>query len=358
MNIFTLFKKLLPGFLPLIIFIIADNFLGTKISLIVAVAFGCIEFLFTYLKNKIIDQFILLDTALLFFLGLISFLLNNDIFFKLKPAVIELIFCIILGISAFSRYNILFLMSKRYMKDINMPEHQVNKLQQSIRVFFFIFIIHTLLIIYSAYYMSKEAWAFISSALLYILLGLYFIIEMIKTRLFIYHHKQEEWLPLVDTEGKITGQAPRSVCHQKRGMLHPVVHLHVLNSKKQVLLQKRPLFKEIQPGKWDTAVGGHVSIQETLEQALFRETFEEIGIKEFKPILVHVYQWQTDIESELVYMFITFYDGEFKAHPEEVTEIKFWSQAEILKELDMGIFTPNFQNEFKLLEKTLNTFKL
>ena len=65
----------------------------------------------------------------------------------------------------------------------------------------------------------------------------------------------EEMFPIVDEEGNITGAATRGECHNGSKLLHPVVHLHVFNSKGELYLQKRPEWKDIQPGKWDTSVG-------------------------------------------------------------------------------------------------------
>ena len=42
---------------------------------------------------------------------------------------------------------------------------------------------------------------------------------------------QEEMFPVVDEEGNITGAASRGECHGGSKLLHPVVHLHVFNSK-------------------------------------------------------------------------------------------------------------------------------
>ena len=67
-----------------------------------------------------------------------------------------------------------------------------------------------------------------------------------------------ERFPIVDEEGKVIGAATRGECHNGSRLLHPVVHLHVFNSRGEVFLQKRPEWKDIQPGKWDTAVGGHI----------------------------------------------------------------------------------------------------
>ena len=69
---------------------------------------------------------------------------------------------------------------------------------------------------------------------------------------------QNELLPLVTPDGKVTGSATRGECHGGSKLLHPVVHLHVFNSNGQLYLQLRPKWKDIQPGKWDTAVGGQM----------------------------------------------------------------------------------------------------
>ena len=68
---------------------------------------------------------------------------------------------------------------------------------------------------------------------------------------------QQEIFPIVDEEGKVVGKATRGECHSGSHLLHPVVHLHVFNAQGDVYLQKRPEWKDIQPGKWDTAVGHH-----------------------------------------------------------------------------------------------------
>ena len=64
--------------------------------------------------------------------------------------------------------------------------------------------------------------------------------------------------PVVDEEGNIIAAATRGKCHNGSKLLHPVIHLHVFNSKGELYLQKRPDWKDIQPGKWDTSVGGHI----------------------------------------------------------------------------------------------------
>ncbi len=355
-----LFKKLLPGFIPLFVFIIADEFWGMKVGLIVALLIGLVEMGIIWFREKRLDRFVLLDTALLVALSGISILLENEIFFKLKPALIELILCVVLGVSVFSSVNIVGAMTRKYMKGVEMNHVQEALFKRNLRNLFYIVVVHTGLVFYSAFYMSKEAWAFISGGLFYILFVIYFVFEYFKNRKFarknvpeslVSAFENEEWLPVVDEDGKIIGKAPRSLCHKGDKILHPVVHLHVFNPHGHIYLQKRPMQKLIQPGKWDTAVGGHISFGEDLETALRHEAFEEIGLENFSAKPLGRYRWDSDVESELVYYFISYDFQKIRLHSEEVEEGKFWSPAQIERQMGKGVFTPNFEFEYRLLKK-------
>ncbi|NQU84610.1 MAG: septation protein IspZ [Mariniphaga sp.] len=354
MNRTDILKKLLPGFVPLFVFIIADEIWGITIGIVVAVAVGIIEFIWIWFREKRFDKFILFDTLLLVVFGGVSLILQNDIFFKIKPGLIELILVAILGVSAFSPLNIIGIMSKRYMKGIEMNDTQVEQMRKSLKIMFYLFAIHTLLVFYSAFYMSNEAWVFISGGLFYILFGVYFLFELGKQRLKrkrTVAAENEEWLPVVDEEGKIIGKAPRSAVHKGEKILHPVIHLHVLGKNKTILLQKRAVSKEIQPGKWDTAVGGHIAFNEKLETALNREAFEEIGLKGFSARLVKVYRWDTEIESELVYLFVTYDSKGIKINTDEVEEARFWTLNQIKNAAGESIFTPHIHHEISILKQ-------
>ena len=54
----------------------------------------------------------------------------------------------------------------------------------------------------------------------------------------------QEMFPIVDEQGNITGAATRGECHSGSKLLHPVIHLHVFNSKGDLYLQKRPEWKD------------------------------------------------------------------------------------------------------------------
>ncbi|NLU39624.1 MAG: NUDIX domain-containing protein [Bacteroidales bacterium] len=354
MNRIDLLKKLLPGFIPLFVFIAADEIWGTRVGLIVAVLTGVAELLYTFIKERRFDKFVLLDTGLLVVLGGVSVAFDNEIFFKVKPAIIESILCIILAISAYTPLDIIGGMTRRYMKGVEMDEAVLSKFKQTLKSMFFIFTFHTLLIVYAAFYMSKEAWAFISGGLFYLVFAVYFLYEFWQIRkkkkqlggMPIVKYEDEEWLPVIDDEGKVIGKVLRSECHSGSKILHPVVHLHVMNPRKLLYLQKRPETKLIQPGKWDTAVGGHIAFGEDVKTALQREAYEEIGLKDFSAKPIGNYLFESDIEREMVYSFVSYDYKSINLHSDEVTEGKFWSQKQIEQNLGKGVFTPNFELEY------------
>lgn len=158
---------------------------------------------------------------------------------------------------------------------------------------------------------------------------------------------QQEIFPVVDEEGMVVGKATRGECHSGSRLLHPVVHLHVFNAQGDVYLQKRPEWKDIQPGKWDTAVGGHLDYGETPEEALRREVREELGITDFEPQFIGKYVFESQRERELVYVHRTTYNGEIKPSQDELDGGRFWTMQELSEAMGQHLLTPNFEHEFQ-----------
>ncbi|MBQ6044321.1 MAG: NUDIX domain-containing protein [Bacteroidales bacterium] len=162
-------------------------------------------------------------------------------------------------------------------------------------------------------------------------------------------------VPIVDTHGVVLGQASRGWCHGGEKPLHPVVHLHILNRNCELYLQKRAMTKDLLPGYWDTAVGGHVSYGESIIEALFREAGEELGFYDFNPVSVTSYVFESQVEKELVNVFAAVGNFELFPNKEEVTEGRFWPFPDIEAHMSPGVFTPNFEQEFRMIRQTLES---
>ncbi len=166
---------------------------------------------------------------------------------------------------------------------------------------------------------------------------------------------KNELFPIVDADGKVVGSITRGEAHSGNKTLHPVVHLHVFNSRGELFLQKRPAWKDVQPAKWDTACGGHIDYGETPAQALVREAAEELGISGFVSRFIAKYVYESANEKELVYVNATIFDGPVRPNPDELDGGRFWTAQEIAAALGTGRLTPNFESEYTRFRLALET---
>jgi intracellular septation protein A len=168
-------KNLTYALLPIIAYIIADSFFeDSPVSIIIAAGISAIEFSVTFIVYKKADLFIFFDLLLIGFMGGISIALKDPVFFKLKPAIIEAALFIFMLSLCFSKKLFSGYLS-RYLKNIEIKPEAVRIMQRNFLILLPVIFIHTILIIISAFYFSKEIWAFVSGFLLYILLGIVFV---------------------------------------------------------------------------------------------------------------------------------------------------------------------------------------
>ena len=164
----------------------------------------------------------------------------------------------------------------------------------------------------------------------------------------------DEYFDIIDENGKVIGKALRSECHGNPALIHRTVHIVVFHPDGRILLQKRNLDKDIQPGKWDTSVGGHIDSGENHETAVVRELSEELGISaNFADLKFRMdTEIRNNIESENVRVFSLINPGPFDFQVEEIQDVKFWTICELRKEIEEQpeIFTPNLIEEIKQLD--------
>ena len=88
----------------------------------------------------------------------------------------------------------------------------------------------------------------------------------------------EEFFDVLNEKGEYIGKVEtREKCHTE-GLWHKAVAMFIINSKGQVLLQKRSANKKMWPNMWDITAGGHVLAGEFGFQSIIREAEEELGI--------------------------------------------------------------------------------
>ncbi|QZE15600.1 septation protein IspZ [Halosquirtibacter laminarini] len=174
-------KKLIPGLIPLLVFIIADAIWGPQIGVIVALVIGVLELLIVYIRDRIIDRFILLDTAILVLFSSLSLITHDEIFFKLKPAFMESFLVVVIGISVFTSKNLILMMSRRFMPT-EIGGDQEAMMKKMMIPLFWMMLVHVFMIVYAAYFMSNEWWGFISGVLFYVIVLSYMAFFMLRNR--------------------------------------------------------------------------------------------------------------------------------------------------------------------------------
>ena len=142
---------------------------------------------------------------------------------------------------------------------------------------------------------------------------------------------------------EFTGKtATREECH-KEGLWHRAVYAFIIDTRGNVLLQKRSANKKLWPNLWDITVGGHVDSGEFGRQALIREAKEELGL-EISDDDIKYLLGSTSINEQgnivnkhfnECYVITKNIDiSEIVLQKEEVEEVKFFSKDELLKRID------------------------
>ena len=122
-----------------------------------------------------------------------------------------------------------------------------------------------------------------------------------KHEIFVPEEDIMEFLPVVNERGIIVGRALHMELHKGNKILHPVLHLHVINNKGEVVRRY-----------W-----WHVAFGDTPEKTLNRKLSEILGISGVKPKLKRQYIRETKTEKELVYVYILNSDENLLKTPED-----------------------------------------
>ena len=152
----------------------------------------------------------------------------------------------------------------------------------------------------------------------------------------------EEYFDVLNENGEFIDEAEtRENCH-KNGLRHKAVVVFIINSKKQVLLQKRSASKKMWPNMWDISAGGHVLSGEFGFQSALREAKEELGISlNVKDLLFIGSCASTNIKGDITDKHINEYyianmdldETKLELQTEEVSEVKWVDKEEIVSRI-------------------------
>lgn len=148
-----------------------------------------------------------------------------------------------------------------------------------------------------------------------------------------------EFFDVLNEKGEYTGKVEtREKCH-KEGLWHKAVVVFIINSKGQVLLQRRSPNKKMWANMWDITAGGHVLEGEFGFQAIIRECKEELGIELSKNDITFIgATTSTNIKGDIINNHFNEYyiankeidETTLQLQEEEVSEVKWIDKNEII----------------------------
>jgi isopentenyl-diphosphate Delta-isomerase len=164
----------------------------------------------------------------------------------------------------------------------------------------------------------------------------------------------EEYFDVADEHDRTIGRELRSVVHARK-LLHRAVHIFVLNSRGELLLQLRSAIKDEYPDCYTSSASGHLSAGETYDAAAPRELDEELGLA--GPLeRLHKFPAgpQTSHEHTVLYRLVT--DAVPRIDPQEIAAAEFHSFDEIAAMIsrEPDRFSPCFVTLFEWYQSRYN----
>ncbi len=160
-----------------------------------------------------------------------------------------------------------------------------------------------------------------------------------------------ELIDIVDENNKLTGKIEDRWVAYNKGLWRRTVSCWIMNEKGEILLQKRTPNKLKNPNKW-AKTGGQVDSGETVEEAIFREVKEEVGIEIPKKQIKVIDIYKSDDESKRFsynFVFVVNHKIEdYTLQKEEVLEVKYMTIEEmelIKKKNDMNYTFCSWKDE-------------
>jgi intracellular septation protein A len=163
--------QMLGMMLPLLVFIVIDAvYKNIKVSIIAAIACAIVQLLYYYFKTGKIDWFVFLDVGLIVGLGVVSIALKNEMFFKVKPAIIEVVAIILFLVFYFSPDSFLLDYFGRMLPEGKvLNPAAVGVLKNMLLIMCGYIFLHIGAVLYTAVYSSRNVWAFVSGPGFYLL---------------------------------------------------------------------------------------------------------------------------------------------------------------------------------------------
>jgi len=349
------------GLIPLLLFMFLDNYFSYLLSFGICVGFFfvCIV-LFHILRKDKSYQFMLLPAAATFSLFTIFLLFRIEpVLFEYSPVVLEVLLVVVLALIGFFKRTIL-----RRVRDSKNPPYKRAMLRTTLNEFYFLvqlvqnlYTFHLFAILF--YTILPEGMQhegvkhFLYHELGWLIGVLVIIYEQIRLSMMKGRLKKELWLPVLNDKGKVIGCIARSVSRSvPKKYFHPVIRIAVIYNG-MLYLVKRSNTDYESPGLLDYPFQGDVLFRHTIDDAVKKTMGKLADNKNLTPRLTVRYTYEDDKVKQLVSLYVICIRSEKVMDKLKTANGKLWTAKQIEENMNSGIFSGYFKEEFPYLQKTI-----
>lgn len=338
------------GLMPMLLF----SLLAGTIEMVAATGAALLLSLGGFLGVKkpmrLIYQISLITFAIAFFLSLFFFpslaVINRFV-------VVEIIFVLLLIAARLSRSRIVSRSAKRENVMLR------NYLKETLRVAFqtqYGLSVHLLLVM--ALLLLGAAgpgalhhrWILITAQL--VLLA---VILLESGRLHLLSKKlyKEEWLPVVNESGDVTGKVAKSITKDlKNRFMHPVVRVALIFRGK-IYLRERDASRLLNPGLLDYPFEKYMQYDHDIDESVHNSISRECGNRHLPLRFLLKYTFENDTTKRLIFLYVSDIEDEDLFNSLHLSGGKLWMETQIEDNMGTGLFSECFELEFEYLKNTI-----
>ena len=188
-----------------------------------------------------------------------------------------------------------------------------------------------------------------------ILLGI-MCLESLRLNIFDNKLKHEDWLPVVNEKGDITGKIAKSVTKDlKNKFMHPVVRVALIFDGK-IYLTKRKNNRILDPGKLDYPFEKYMNFDDDLDRAVHDAIASETKNDQIPLRFLLKYVFENATTKRLIFLYVSEIETEDMFNSLQLQDGKLWTEAQIEDNLGNNLFCECFEMEYEYLKNTVLLF--
>lgn len=347
------------GLLPILLFMILDNFFAYRLSFFIAMTFCTLSLVvYKFLqKGRVYMYMLLLTTATMVLYSLFMCLRLRPVLYTYSPLLIELILVCVLSAVRFYKKKVF-----RRLRDSGIPQLQKVKQRNMLSEFYYVvpiiknaYTIHLLAVVFCGIlpgFAQSEIFQRFLLHTLPVILGFCIIVyEQIRLMMLQDKLDKEAWFPVLSDDGRVIGRIAASVSRSvAKKFYHPIVRVMIVY-KGMLYLGKRAADSYVSPGKWDTPFYNNIQFKQTIEDAA-QSVVSGLGQMANAPRFLARYTYESGQVKHLVSLFaISLDDDQMKEM--NTCKAKFWTAGQIDENFHTGIFSEYLTEEYDYLRNTI-----